>query len=139
MRRLAALAPLLLLAACSPSLEGWWEVKTLSVARDTAKDSRDDAGFALFDDFGTLDLGLSYAFDPLAIAWVPDPDPEVVSYSTGYERTPEGEPDLSMYFLTSSLDTYYLEMDVLDHHNASVVLESLPTYDGTVFRLELER
>lgn len=137
--RAALLLPLL--AGCAPALDGWWNVVRLSAERDGARDVREDAGFALFSEDGDLTFGLSYDYDAVTATWLPDPDPEIAAYASDYERTPEGEPDLSMYFLAGADDeqTFYLELDVLDQRSSAMVLESLSTPDGAVLRFELER
>lgn len=133
MRRMLPWLPLLA-AACTPSLEGWWEVDEIALARAGDEVSRRDAGFALFDEYGSLDLGLSYVLDPVGLTLVPNPDPIVLGLPTEVERTPEGEADLSFY-----LDGSYFEIDLVDQRSATVTLQSLPTPDGTTLRLDLVR
>jgi hypothetical protein len=133
-----ALLLLPLLAGCSPSVEGWWNLARISAARDGQTDAREDAGFALFDEFGAIDLGLSYTFEPVTGTWTPNPHPEVISYPTEWEDTPEGEPDFAMYFPVGA-DVFFVEFDVLDLRPASMVLESVSSGDGSVFRFELAR
>ena len=130
--------PLLLLfalAACRPSLKGWWDLEEWRIEREGADPLVEtDAGIVVWQAegslaaFGSVYHSVRYDYDPVAFALVPDPDAELVATSWEFE---EWDKDLPLEMDWIEGEEYFsLSFELSKFRTTSMTLESPSPFPG---------